>query len=152
MGFDWLNRRQLLIRREWMTRFADIITDASRRWDLWLCRDTQVDELCCGASPLKQARLQPGLLKDRLVFQGDVLEAYEIMDTAPSQVSWGEAPRCCIYITDSQALQNVVCGHASLPDERYEELIASVIDRLVNHFACKWTLLTSGTARGLVST
>ena len=41
-------------------------------------------------------------------------------------------------MTDSQLLQQVLCGQARLTDETYEPLMQRVTDRIVRHFACGW--------------
>ena len=76
--------------------------------------------------------------KDRLVFRNNLPSPDELMDKAAPLVRWARAEKCFIYITDSQLLQQFVCGHARLTGGHCDAMFERITGRMLDHFLRKW--------------
>jgi len=83
--------------------------------------------------PLKRART-----KDRLCFRTTFPEADEVTDSAAQIFPWGRPAKSFVYITDSQSLQQVVCGQSALLDARYRPLVERILSNILDHIANRW--------------
>ena len=51
---------------------------------------------------------------------------------------WSRDSRCFVYVTDSQTLQKVVCGHACLTEQVYVPIVTRILDNIAEHLASGW--------------
>ena len=138
MGIHWREERFSLSWRQWHDRLSAFLHYTCQRWDLPLsdaCHDTDDnEELTC-----KKFSADLGSGKEKLTFKNELPSAEELMDSVAPSIAWGRPHHCFLYVTDSQVLQGVVCGHMQLQDLTYEPLIARILDRLAEHYAKQWT-------------
>ena len=136
MGLDWRSKRACMTWRNWLNAMFLFLSHTCSRWNLnWHSSVSEdVDE-----SPAKKQRFSSDDTKDRLVFRGDAPEADELLDTVAPLVKWSFPKHCFLYVTDSQSLQRIVCGHARLIESQHQAIISRVATRIAHHFACSWT-------------
>ena len=135
LGLHWRGIQKSSSWAEWKAKREDFIVHVCNRWNLQLCGLFETDT---EAAPKRQ-KTSEVFCKERLVFRGSIPETDELMDTVAPLIDWCRSQRCFAYVVDSQALQQVVCGQARLQDAYYEPLVARIVDRLVDHYCCKWT-------------
>jgi len=138
MGLEWRAKRDSMTWRDWSDQLQDFVAQACCRWNLPLGAGDGPDSEVA-PPPQKKPRTQPGGAKDRLFFRGATPEADVILETVAPLLDWSRAAMNFAYVTDSKALHGVVCGYATLSEGKCETVAARIMDRLVDHFACKWT-------------
>ena len=139
MGLDWRTRRNTMTWKDWMQNIRPFVFQFCKQWDLPICifgdaavtqPQQQIDytHSFCGEST-----------KEKLTFRSEMPDSDEVMETAVRIIDWGHPRQCLIFVTDSQILQGVVCGHSSLNNIVYEQLISRIDHRLFVFFKHQWT-------------
>ena len=133
MGLFWRDGRRGLTRRQWNKNRTNFIEHVCALWSLTSCHAGDPEPA------QKNLRQAPGGEKEKLTFCGEYPEPDELTDTVAGIVPWGRNHGCVLYVTDSQSLQEVLCGKCVCKNTLYEPLLARVVDRFVDHLRCKWS-------------
>jgi len=122
---------------QWMPSLDMFIVHVCETWNLFTGLD---DSISAPDSPHDSNRRhdQEGDSKDRLVFAGIVPAAHELSDTVASCIQWYRSYKSFLFVTDSQILQRVVCGHCSMDDDQYRPLLSRIVDRIALMLASGW--------------
>ena len=94
------------------------------------------DSAICNQRP----RCQDGSSKDRLIFKDATPEAHELTDSVGSLIDWQRFQKSFLFVTDSQLLQGLVCGHCKILDDQYRPLLTRVVERIADLLANVWVL------------